>query len=31
MFIFGGNDIHMGTNNNLWEFDLKNLGELKET
>ena len=30
MFIFGGNDIRMGTMNNLWSLDLNPLGRLKD-
>ena len=30
MYIFGGNDIRLGTMNNLWQFDLLNIGDLKE-
>lgn len=28
MYIFGGNDIRIGAMNNLWQFDLGNLGDL---
>ena len=30
MFIFGGNDIRVGLNNNLWSVDLAALGDLQQ-
>ena len=30
MYIFGGNDIRMGTMNNLWMLDLAQVGNLRE-
>ena len=30
MYIFGGNDIRMGTMNNLWSFGMTSIDELRE-
>lgn len=30
LYIFGGNDIRIGTMNNLWCFDLSQIGDVKE-
>ena len=31
MYIFGGNDIREGTMNNLWNFDLESLADLRDS
>ena len=30
MYFFGGNDIRMGTMNNLWSLELDSIGDLKD-